>query len=180
MDVEPGADAHPHVQVGDLGQAGVVQTHGVVNLAPNEHRGVTQGVTLVKEVPEPLVARPVVGMKDGVVFVAGVKKRVALLVDERGPAKHGTYLWVLLQKFQLALQFAGKKEVVRVKHGDQAAARSRNGIVQGCAGTPVLGEYLERNARITQGCNLLRGAVGGAIVGNDDFKCLHLLHQHAF
>ncbi len=99
------AQTNPHVQVGHLRQPGVVQTDTLINLPPNQRCWVTERISLIKQITQPLVARAVGGVKDGVVFVAGIMEGLALLVDEGGPAKDSGNVSVLLQKRHLAVQF---------------------------------------------------------------------------
>lgn len=139
MDVVAHAGADPLVEVGHLGQPGVVEVDGLVDLAAQQGRGGGVALPWSKWAAQPLVAAAVGLVKDGVVFVGGVVEGLAVVVDEGGPAEHGADVGVLLQVLQLALS-CREEQVVGVEDGDVAPAGAADGVVHGDAGATVLRE----------------------------------------
>ena len=92
------AQPHPHVKIGKLGHAGAIETALFITYPAQHGAGMAQGVPLVKEVVQPLMAAAVRLVKDMMIEVGFIFKRAAILGYSANPGEDCTDLRIFIQE----------------------------------------------------------------------------------
>ena len=179
MDVLPGHEhPDPHVEILQVRQPQVVGAGRLVGLPADHRGGRADRVVVEEEEPQPCPPGEIGEAQRQGEVVEGLRRETRLVHRPRHPEDEPD-IGMRVEEADLPPQAPGECPIVGIEDREEASPRPRHGGVHRRRDAPVLEVTFEADARIGEATQDLCGAVGRAVVGDDDLEILEGLGEHA-